>query len=178
MRCVWCLILIAAVGMGSALALSPHQAEASTRKVKLSKTKRPGDYVIGQIRRAPSGRDRRSLSGFAQVRGRAGASDPTTIAPNAPKASIADALLEPPNEQTIEVLSQYGVPIIDGVPPIAFLFPLPGTDAEMLAAVIDGDEEEAEAVATDTIVVPVGSGSQNATDPFTGIQYDTGSLFH
>lgn len=172
-----CLILVAIASMGSALTLSHIPADASTRKVKFSKTKRPSDYVIGQIRSAPSRKARRSLSSVVQLGGRESASHTVGIASSASKASIADALLEPPNDQTIEVLTEYGVPIIEGVPPIAFLFPLPKTDSETLEASSNSEDEETDAVATDTIVVPVGSGSQNATDPDTEIQYDTESLF-
>jgi hypothetical protein len=116
--------LIAFACLGATLLLSDATAFAAKRKAAVLKTKRAGDYAVAQIRPALSRKARSSLSDFKPFHkinisrcikpdGRAASSG----------KSIADALLEPPSPATIELLTNYGVPVIDGVPPIFILFP-------------------------------------------------------
>jgi hypothetical protein len=125
-----CLMLIALATAGGALFFSEGQAAAPTRKAQALKKRRAGDYVIGQIRPARSRKARRGLSKFQSLNRSVRTHYVENIVRSISRKSIADALIIAPGPDTVEVLREYGVPVIEGVPPIFFLFPQSEPESE------------------------------------------------
>lgn len=123
MKFAHCVILIALAGMGATLLMPDAPAVAAKRKAEVLKTKRRGDFAVAQILPALPRISRRSLSGFKPLRKTAKTRCIHRNHKMAPPKTIADALLVAPNSTTIELLADYGLPIIEGIPPIFILFP-------------------------------------------------------
>ncbi len=82
--------------------------------------KRPRDYTVMQIRpRAWRSRahSRAAFAPYCALHLRSLDPRPGT------RKTIADALIEAPRPETIEELRRYGIPALEGIPPVVIIFP-------------------------------------------------------
>jgi hypothetical protein len=131
MRFVRCLVLLAICGL--VIHARPSVSAAAMRGAPSSPPIAASGHAIQQI--APAARahadpDLAVMEPFGQPRSRR--SRKARAGANASYRTLADALIEPTDAEKRDLTKQFGLPVIEGVPPIHMLFP-PGEDHRPLS---------------------------------------------
>jgi hypothetical protein len=129
MSFVRCLVVSTLCGL--VLPAQPSETAAAMCGMPSSQMSAASDHTIAQIAPAAAANvdpDSAALESFDQPRGwrarKARAAAPPSY------RTLADALIEPPGPGNLDVIKEFGLPVIEGVPPIHMLLPQNGGNHE------------------------------------------------